>query len=72
MAKLRHLVAGNWKMNGSRSMAAQLIADLKAQSAGLNADLLVCPPFPYLIHAHEFLTGSTIALGAQDLSLIHI
>jgi len=66
MAKLRHLVAGNWKMNGSRAMAAQLIAELKAQTAGLNADLLVCPPFPYLIHAHEFLTGSTIALGAQD------
>ncbi|GAB2178949.1 triose-phosphate isomerase [Dongia sp. agr-C8] len=66
MAKLRHLVAGNWKMNGSRAMAAQLIAELKAASAGLNADLLVCPPFPYLIHAHEFLTGSTIALGAQD------
>jgi len=66
MAKLRHLVAGNWKMNGSRAMAAQLIAELKAQSGGLNADLLVCPPFPYLIHAHEFLTGSTIALGAQD------
>jgi triosephosphate isomerase len=66
MAKLRHLVAGNWKMNGSRAMAAQLIAELKAGSGGLNADLLVCPPFPYLIHAHEFLTGSTIALGAQD------
>jgi triosephosphate isomerase len=66
MAKLRHLVAGNWKMNGSRSMAAQLIADLKAQSSGLSADLLVCPPFPYLIHASEFLTGSNIALGAQD------
>jgi len=66
MAKLRHLVAGNWKMNGSRAMAAQLISELKAASAGLNADLLVCPPFPYLIHAHEFLAGSTIALGAQD------
>jgi triosephosphate isomerase len=66
MAKLRHLVAGNWKMNGSRAMAAQLISELKAGSSGLNADLLVCPPFPYLIHAHEFLTGSTIALGAQD------
>ncbi|WP_395021635.1 triose-phosphate isomerase [Dongia sp.] len=63
---MRHLVAGNWKMNGSRAMAAQLISELKAASAGLNADLLVCPPFPYLIHAHEFLTGSTIALGAQD------
>ncbi len=71
MAKLRHLVAGNWKMNGSRSMAAQLIADLKAHDlnaarAGLSADLLVCPPFPYLIHASEFLMGSNIALGAQD------
>jgi triosephosphate isomerase len=66
MTKLRHLVAGNWKMNGSRSMAAALIAELKTQSAGLPADLLVCPPFPYLIHASEFLTGSTIGLGAQD------
>src|SRR6185369_14267951 len=66
MTKLRHLVAGNWKMNGSRAMAAQLISELKAGSNGLNADLLVCPPFPYLIHAHEFLTGSRIALGAQD------
>ncbi len=71
MAKLRHLVAGNWKMNGSRSMAAQLIADLKAQDSNgggsrLSADLLVCPPFPYLIHASEFLMGSNIALGAQD------
>ncbi len=30
MIKLRHLVAGNWKMNGSRAMAAQLIAELKS------------------------------------------
>ena len=66
MAKLRHLVAGNWKMNGSRGMAAQLIAELKTQAAALPADLLVCPPFPYLIHAAEFLMGSPIALGAQD------
>jgi triosephosphate isomerase len=66
MTKLRHLVAGNWKMNGSRGMAAALIAELKTQGAGLAADLLVCPPFPYLIHASEFLAGSTIGLGAQD------
>src|SRR3954470_15803415 len=66
MTKLRHLVAGNWKMNGSRGMAAPLTAELKSQGGGLGADLLVCPPFPYLIHASEFLMGSTIALGAQD------
>ena len=45
---IRPLVAGNWKMNGSRAMAAQLIAELAAGSAGLAADLLVCPPFPYV------------------------
>jgi triosephosphate isomerase len=66
MTKLRHLVAGNWKMNGSRSMAAQLIGELKAGGGAVSADLLVCPPFPYLIHASEFLMGSNIALGAQD------
>jgi triosephosphate isomerase len=53
-------------MNGSREMAAKLITELKSQSAGLPADLLVCPPFPYLIHASEYLTGGNIALGAQD------
>jgi triosephosphate isomerase (TIM) len=65
MTKLRHLVAGNWKMNGSRSMAAQLIGELKAHGAG-GADLLVAPPFPYLADAAELLKGSAIALGAQD------
>jgi triosephosphate isomerase len=64
---LRHLVAGNWKMNGSRAMAGQLIGELKAQPVG--CDLLVCPPFPFLITAGEFLMGSTIALGAQDCAV---
>jgi len=75
MAALRHLVAGNWKMNGSRAMAAQLIAELvqgmTGGSAGLAADLLVCPPFPYVPIVGELLKDksiapSTIALGAQD------
>jgi triosephosphate isomerase len=66
MAKLRHLVAGNWKMNGSRAMAAELIGALKAGTAGLQADLLVCPPFPYLGLAADLVKASAIALGAQD------
>jgi len=66
MAALRHLVAGNWKMNGSRAMAAQLIAELAQGSAGLAADLLVCPPFPYVPIVAELVKGKSIALGAQD------
>jgi len=69
MAKLRHLVAGNWKMNGSRAMTAELIDALKAGTAGLAADLLVAPPFPYLGLAAERLKGSAIALGAQDCAV---
>ena len=69
MTKLRHLVAGNWKMNGSRGMAAQLIADLKAGSGTIACDLLVCPPYPYLTGVAELLQGSAIALGAQDCAV---
>jgi triosephosphate isomerase len=66
MAALRHLVAGNWKMNGSRVMAAALIAELEQGSAGLACDLLVCPPFPYVPIVADLLKGTSIALGAQD------
>jgi triosephosphate isomerase len=66
MAKLRPLVAGNWKMNGSSAMAAQLIEELKAKAGEMPCDLLICPPFPYLIPAAQRLHGSAIALGAQD------
>ena len=71
MAALRHLVAGNWKMNGSRAMAAQLVAELVEGMTGLTCELLVCPPFPYVPIVAELLKGTavsarTIALGAQD------
>jgi triosephosphate isomerase len=66
MAALRHLVAGNWKMNGSRAMAAQLIAELGQGMDGLACDLLVCPPFPYVPIVADLLKGKSIALGAQD------
>jgi triosephosphate isomerase len=66
MAALRHLVAGNWKMNGSRAMAAQLIAELEQGMDGLACDLLVCPPFPYVPIVADLLKSKPIALGAQD------
>ncbi|HEU4827026.1 MAG TPA: triose-phosphate isomerase [Dongiaceae bacterium] len=68
-ARLRPLIAGNWKMNGSRAQAAALIADLEARraaQAGLAADLLVCPPAPYLMQAVALVEGGGIAVGGQD------
>ncbi len=66
----RPLIAGNWKMNGSQAMTRALIADIAAalDENGSDADVVVMPPFPYLLAAREAIGDSTIRLGAQDLS----
>lgn len=63
----RKLVVGNWKMNGSRAANAMLLAGLK-DLGPWNADVAVCPPFAYLAETALALTGSQMALGAQDCS----
>jgi triosephosphate isomerase len=64
MARSR-LVAGNWKMHGSRASIAALLDELvKANPVGC----AVCAPFPYLFQAAERLRGSAIAWGAQNVS----
>ena len=63
------LVAGNWKMHGSREQSRQLLIDLCAGVASdAAADMMVMPPFPYLALADELLADSSIHLGAQDVS----
>jgi triosephosphate isomerase len=65
----RILVAGNWKMNGSRAMVKALLEGLLAGSENESgADLAVFPPFPYLGDAQAMLTGSSISWGAQNLN----
>lgn len=59
------MVAGNWKMHGSRAMAAALGEAVAAASGAVERVLI--PPFPYL----ELLAqrhGAALTLGAQDLS----
>ncbi len=65
----RPLIAGNWKMNGSRAQTKALISDLGARLAAqpdLAADLLVCPPALYLTDAVALAQGRGIAVGGQD------
>jgi triosephosphate isomerase len=64
----RSLVAGNWKMHGSRSENAALIDEILAADQGDNGpEVLVCPPFVYLWEVGRQLRGSSVALGAQDV-----
>jgi triosephosphate isomerase len=64
----RPIVAGNWKLHGSRAENARLIEDIMAQlPAKAPALCVVCPPFVYLQECARLLRGSSIELGAQDV-----
>jgi triosephosphate isomerase len=66
----KKLVAGNWKMHGSLAASAALVDALKAGvRASAPADMLVCPPYPYLKSVADRIAGSGILLGAQDVSV---
>ena len=58
------LVAGNWKMHGSRESNGALLDALVAADVACT----VCVPFPYLTQAAERLRGTRVAWGAQTLS----
>ena len=65
MARAR-LVAGNWKMHGSRASIAALLDAIVAGNPG--SGCAVCPPYPYLEQVAARLRGTPIAWGAQNVS----
>src|SRR5882672_9748264 len=68
MAARRPLIAGNWKMHGTRAEAERLLSALKAQVSGLSdREVVVAPPFTALETAARVLAGSPVSLAAQNL-----
>jgi triosephosphate isomerase len=63
------VIAGNWKMNKDVFETADLINGLKKSIEKTNAEVIICPPFTSLVVAQQLLKGSTIKLGAQDVSV---
>jgi triosephosphate isomerase len=64
----RPLVAGNWKMHGSRASNQALLQAILQGLAGQEAaECAVCVPFPYLQQAAELLRGTGLAWGAQNV-----
>lgn len=61
----RKLIAGNWKMHGHLELVRKLVAAARSAAGGA-AEVLVCPPFPYLLPALEGARGSLLQVGAQD------
>ncbi len=64
----RKFVAGNWKMNTTLASAQALAKELAAAVPAdrTQVDVLVAPPYPYLLAVHQALAGSAIQLGAQN------
>ena len=67
--QIRPIVAGNWKMNGSKAALAeaQKVADALVKGAGGGqVDVMICPPATLLQPLAAALDGAKVAVGGQD------
>jgi len=63
------LIAGNWKMNGSKPEIRSLIGGILARlDSARSAEVMVLPPFPYIPLVQSLIDHTPVLLGAQDLS----
>jgi len=64
----RRIVAGNWKLHGTRAFATGLVEGIAAQAPVPGVELVVLPPLPYLGDLIEDFEGTPLVFGAQDVS----
>jgi triosephosphate isomerase len=66
----KKIVAGNWKMNLTFGEAEDLIDEIVdlLEDETIEADVVVCPPYPYLEMASDIAKDSKFFVGAQNIS----
>ena len=64
----RKIVAGNWKLHGSRQFANELLGQVAAGLPVDGVDVVILPPLPYLGELVEDFGQTGLAFGAQDVS----
>ncbi len=62
------IVAGNWKLHGSRQFATELVGQVAAGLPLDGVEVVILPPLPYLGDLVEDFEETTLAFGAQDVS----
>ena len=65
---MKKLIIANLKMNTVSSEFKSYAMALATKTKNAKNDIVVCPPFTHLCVAKEFLSGSKVAVGAQNLS----
>ncbi len=65
---IRPMVAGNWKMNGSRASLDELALMSTGFTPALRQklDIMICPPATLVLAASQRAVGIGIAIGGQD------
>jgi triosephosphate isomerase (TIM) len=66
---MTHLIAGNWKMNGTLASAEALAAELIALARNAKTalpDIVLCPPAPLIPAVLTVTKGTPVAVGGQD------
>ena len=62
----RSMVAGNWKMNGTRASVAELIEALREQELPSKVEVAVFPSCLHILQVLHEREGLPIAVGSQD------
>lgn len=62
------ILAGNWKLNGSRAFSAALIGDLVKALPVVGIEVVILPPALYLAELIKTYAHSSLRFGAQDIS----
>ncbi|WP_395024221.1 triose-phosphate isomerase [Comamonas odontotermitis] len=65
---MKKLIAGNWKMNGSLAANQSLLQEILQGLGQAACDVAVAVPAVYVPQVQGLLQGSTVHLGAQDVS----
>ena len=65
----RTMVAGNWKMHGTRASVAELIDGLRGLVLPNDVDVAVFPPQLFIDRVINGLQGAAISVGAQDAAV---
>lgn len=66
MAAIRPLIAGNWKMNGSKASLIEIEAVRDAAKNESAVDIAICPPATLISRATVLANGTPLVIGAQD------
>jgi len=63
------LVAGNWKLNGSKDSIQELVKGIAdGMSAVEGTAVAICPPYVYIPMVQDLIVDTDIGLGAQDVA----